>query len=95
MSDHKFDCPGANTYVRTNGLGITWVRCYACNGYWQQTAADVPPATTSAPYRCRDHHEQAVTWRGTGCPLCAAHKQQKARVTTPDDNAKPTQQPRR
>lgn len=32
-------------------------------------------------YRCRDHHNQPVTWRGKGCTRCAADL--KARKAPP------------
>jgi hypothetical protein len=37
-------------------------------------------------YRCRTHPEQAVTWRGTGCPVCEADK----RASTKRDTTRPT-----
>lgn len=27
-------------------------------------------AGRSSNYRCRDHHDEPVTWRGTGCAAC-------------------------
>ena len=30
-----------------------------------------PVVITATGYRCRDHHDEPVTWRGTGCTRCA------------------------
>jgi hypothetical protein len=35
------------------------------------TTATVP---TTSRWRCRDHPDQPVTWKGTGCPECAAER---------------------
>ena len=38
-----------------------------------------PRPIAGSGYRCRDHHDQPVTWRGTGCTRCAADlKRRKA-----------------
>lgn len=38
-----------------------------------------PVVITATGYRCRIHHDQPVTWRGTGCTRCAADlKRRKA-----------------
>jgi len=37
--------------------------------------ANVPPeplVPVASAWRCRDHIDRPVTWRGTGCPECAA-----------------------
>ena len=42
---------------------------------------DAPQQPTPAPsnYRCREHHDQPVNFRGKGCPRCAGNlKQRKA-----------------
>jgi len=40
-------------------------------------------------YRCRDHPEQPVTFRGKGCPQCApaGHRSQRSTQTGADDRA--------
>jgi|BarGraNGADG00212_1021973.scaffolds.fasta_scaffold25372_4 hypothetical protein len=38
----------------------------------------VPPARSRGLYRCRAHPNQAVTWRGRGCPACPPRNQSKA-----------------
>lgn len=30
-----------------------------------------PVTVVASPYRCRAHVDEPVTWRGTGCALCA------------------------
>ena len=32
-----------------------------------------PPAPAASNYRCREHNECSVTWKGTGCPRCAGN----------------------
>ena len=57
-----------------------FLRCPACK--WVQPT---PKANTATGYVCRDHHDQPVTWRGTGCTRCAADlKRRKATVPSDD-----------
>ena len=37
------------------------------------------PRPIGSGYRCRDHHDQPVTWRGKGCTKCTRAK----RTATP------------
>lgn len=30
--------------------------------------------TVPSPYRCREHPDEPVTWRGTGCASCATEE---------------------
>jgi hypothetical protein len=51
------------------------LRCPSCH-YVQPRPRGSSAATG---YVCRDHHDQPVTWRGTGCTRCAADiKRRKA-----------------
>jgi len=53
---------------------------------------DPPPVARSRSlYRCRAHPDQAVTWRGRGCPSCpmrttkaARRKAKKAEADEPE-----------
>jgi hypothetical protein len=49
----------------------------------------VPPARSRSLYRCRAHPNQAVTWRGKGCPACPTKttkaQRRKARKAEPLD----------
>lgn len=45
----------------------------------RQAAAQ--PAVILTPYRCREHPDQPVTPRGTGCPQCR-HTRNKPKVRT-------------
>lgn len=87
-------------------LGVALVALVAlvgfasCNGRPATSTTPAPPPVTApaaapvAPsnYRCGNHPDQRVTWRGTGCPHCEAdhrHRMQqrrrasRARATTP------------
>jgi hypothetical protein len=35
-------------------------------------------------YRCRDHHDSAVDYRGRGCPECAPHRRSTGGQRRPD-----------
>jgi len=50
-----------------------------------------PPARSRSLYRCREHPDQSVSWRGRGCPACptkttkaARKKARKAELAEPD-----------
>jgi len=73
-----------------------WIRikCPEC-----KHVANVPikpkPQSSPAPvaatgYRCRDHHDQPVTWRGTGCTRCAADLKRRNAPKRDDDDERRT-----
>ena len=60
-------------------LGVDWPDLNA------KDTALPPEPTPPEPvggYRCRAHHDVAVTWRGTGCHECCATTSRKARRAT-------------
>lgn len=56
------------------------LRCPSCK-YIQPKPRGSSKATG---YVCRDHHDQPVTWRGTGCTQCAADLKRR-KATVPSD----------
>lgn len=44
------------------------------------------PAAILAGYRCRDHHDQPVTWRGKGCTRCAVDLKRRKAPQPRDDS---------
>jgi len=44
-----------------------------------------PRPIRATGYRCRDHHDQPVTWRGKGCSRCAADLKRRKAPTARDD----------
>jgi len=63
----------------TDGTGQP--RCPACK--YLQPRQPQPSPTPQSSYVCREHLDQPVTWRGTGCTLCTKTKRRKA--TEPSD----------
>ena len=54
----------------------------------QAIAPTLAPASrpiTSTGYRCRDHHDQPVNFRGKGCPRCPTRKANKRKASEPSD----------
>lgn len=53
------------------------VWCATCQAHNGDAPAALTP-TTGVParsrWRCREHPDQAVTWRGTGCPECGRRR---------------------
>jgi len=43
------------------------------------------PTSSVSNYRCREHVECAVTWKGTGCPRCAGNLKRR-KATPPSDD---------
>ena len=35
------------------------------------------PVQVASNYRCREHNECSVTWKGTGCPRCAGNRERR------------------
>ena len=47
------------------------VKCPSCKYI---APAPKPRLMPASNYRCKEHPEQPVTWRGTGCTRCAAER---------------------
>jgi len=59
-----------------------YLHCPACKRV--QPKPQTAPMSASN-YRCRVHHDEPVSWRGRGCPACAADlKRRKATVPSGD-----------
>ena len=56
--------------------------CPACG--WVQSKPQTAP-TAASNYRCRVHHDQPVSWRGRGCPTCAADQKRRKAPEPSDD----------
>lgn len=80
---HRPSCDRtAEVTIRPGERGDDIATCTAC-GRFTFVAREQPQAREiRSPWRCPAHPDQAVTWRGTGCPNCAAdlarHRQAKA-----------------
>lgn len=97
MTAHRPNCTGANTYSKTNSIGVLWTHCRSCNVRWlggpeptvptpPDVAPTVDPTPTATGYVCRDHHDQAVTWRGTGCKACQSEHNARRKTPVLDDD---------
>lgn|GEM_PF-1180728 len=49
------------------------------------TLAPAPRPISSAGYRCRDHHDQPVNFRGKGCPSCPTRTRKSRKASEPSD----------
>ena len=80
--DHKSGCTKPDPIERaTLERGDVIMQCRGCNTRWAvpPQAAPQPKAAPLSAYVCRVHHDQSVTWRGTGCTKCTrTTKQRKA-----------------
>jgi len=77
--DHKSGCTSPIPRVmRSTGSGLVIMQCRGCSTRWAVPPEAVPqtaPQAKAAPlsgYVCRVHHDEPVTWRGTGCARCAS-----------------------
>ena len=43
------------------------------------------PAPAASNYRCREHVECSVSWKGTGCPRCAGNLKRRKATPLSDD----------
>jgi len=82
---HLPDCGGADLEEFTGRLGDALVRCRGCGrmGLAGLPAAKVPPLSPRrvvTGWVCGEHLDRPVTWRGTGCPECAADRDARARL---------------
>lgn len=87
---HNPGCPGSNLTERLRADGHIKVRCAACNSFLivyahKSTEADpLPDHLRTSRYRCADHPDRPVTWRGTGCPECTQERAAR-RTTHPEE----------
>jgi hypothetical protein len=76
LIEHLPDCaaPEPLTYLdRRTGRVAT--KCRTCGRRVIHDEAQMPPKPAPASnYRCRDHHGEPVTWRGTGCDVCTTER---------------------
>ena len=79
---HAPDCSDyANTEVVVGQRGDTLHRCQTCSrfeiierapaSFRPEPPAGAPEGATRSRWRCRQHLEEAVSWRGRGCASCA------------------------
>lgn len=87
---HRPDCPGGALRYRPDGIRA---QCLTCGGWGtvpghEQTPRPrtrgtpeptTPPPVLATGYRCRDHQEQPVTWRGKGCSQCERERDDRRR----------------
>lgn len=83
---HGADCsrpPPRSKLVKPGWLRLTCPECAHVGSVAyvapEQKCSPVPPEREPRPiagsgYVCRDHHDQPVTWRGTGCTQCTRAK---------------------
>ena len=67
-----------------------WIRlkCPECRHVENVSEAaqdDANPLTPATGYRCRDHHDQPVTWRGKGCTRCDTDRKRRKAPQPRDD----------
>lgn len=72
---HRPDCAGPDVNTVIGRLGDTLERCRSC-GRWGVVVPREPSQPEKASrrlvtrYRCAEHLDEPVTWRGTGCREC-------------------------
>lgn len=76
---HASTCPDPTALERVilGGQGIVVDRCVTCRRWTDPDAPTQPPPSAvpaGSRWRCRDHPDEAVTSRGTGCPICTARQ---------------------
>ena len=83
MMTHGAGCsqpPPASKHVKPGWLRLTCPECAHVGSaayvapVRNLTPEPEPRPITATGYRCRVHHDEPVTWRGTGCPICARTK---------------------
>jgi len=79
LRHRKSDCKERDEHDVLGWRGDWIHRCRNCRAFVlmpkpvepePQPAA--PPA--NGPHRCRVHHDEPVTWKGTGCRACARER---------------------
>jgi hypothetical protein len=87
--EHKSGCtsPSSPRVAGSTGSGLVIMQCRGCSTRWAVPPQAVPQAKAAPPsgYVCRAHHDQAVTWRGTGCARCAADLKRRKAPQPRDD----------
>lgn len=71
---HAADCTGGSINTAIGRLGDTLQRCRNC-GRWavvprEPRQPEKPSRKLVTRYRCAEHLDEPVTWRGTGCREC-------------------------
>jgi hypothetical protein len=68
---HHQTCLGGDLKYRVDRGGTRRTQCRGCGAAWltPDDVADVP--ITTARLVCREHHGEAVNFRGKGCTQCA------------------------
>lgn len=69
---HRPNCRGPRITARVRTDGSAILRCTRCKSSEAIPPGAVAQAFTAitGKYRCRDHHDEVVTWRGKGCREC-------------------------
>jgi len=82
--NHRHHCERRDsTKVMLGRQGDPIVMCRSCGAFRVVEGVRTPEPAVAAPQpkparlRCRVHHEEAVTWRGTGCRECAKERAEK------------------
>lgn len=78
---HEQGCAGPPLQAKDVPDGVKH-QCPSCRRFW---IVYPPRPSRTSGYVCRVHHEQAVTWRGTGCALCSPRKPQQRKASQPSD----------
>lgn len=83
---HAPDCRWANVDERTFDDRPGWVhgKCRTCRatGWREDATPPAPPPPPASRYVCREHPDEPVSWKGTGCTRCAADR--RRRTPNPD-----------
>ena len=70
---HRSECSRRAPVDRHRGsFGDVMLSCTECRRMAPVPVTVAPRLPAGVGYVCRDHQDQPVTWRGTGCPMCAA-----------------------
>ena len=103
MASHAIGCTRPGASISVNSIGVARATCHGCGARWREPEPDDTPTTPIAPvarqvitqpaailtpYRCREHPDQPVTPRGTGCPQCrhARNKPKKVRTNRTENH---------
>lgn len=90
---HRTNCADpTRTGAYIGHMGDPMIACKSCGRFTvtgPRIADDTEPTPDASPravwpYRCREHHDEHVTWQGKGCARCkpAKRKPRAERPTT-------------
>jgi hypothetical protein len=86
---HAAGCSRPRPNSRPVSPGWFRLTCPECGHVGSEAARRKAPTPTLAPtstgYRCRDHHEQPVNFRGKGRPRCPTRKRKSRKASEPSD----------